>query len=71
MPIASILRYQMYFEQYEEEKRAMQAYAGLDRNARVCAGCGVESCVAGCPHGLPVALKLRAAHGTLSFASHA
>lgn len=71
VPIASILRYQMYFEQYEEEKRAMQAYAGLDRNARVCAGCGVESCVAGCPHGLPVALKLRAAHGTLSFAGHA
>ena len=67
VPIASILRYQMYFERYEEEKRAMQSYTALQRNATDCLTCSVESCVAGCPHELPVALKLRAAHDTLSF----
>ncbi len=67
VPIASILRYQMYFERYEEEKRAMQSYAALERNATDCLACSLESCVAGCPHQLPVALKLRAAHDALSF----
>ena len=71
IPIASILRYQMYFEQYQEEKRAMQSYAALERGASVCLGCSVESCVAGCPNGLPVSLKLRAAHSALSFRGYA
>jgi predicted aldo/keto reductase-like oxidoreductase len=57
----------MYFERYEEEKRAMQSYTALQRNAADCLSCSVESCVAGCPHELPVALKLRAAHDALSF----
>lgn len=69
VPIASILRYQMYFESYEDEKRAMQSYAGLGRNAAVCLDCAVESCSGGCAYGLPVALKLRAAHNALSFES--
>ena len=67
VPIASILRYQMYFEQYQVEKQAMQSYAALGRNALACLGCSVESCVGGCPNGLPVSLKLRAAHDALSF----
>lgn len=67
VPIASILRYQMYFESYEDEKRAMQSYAGLSRNAEACLSCQVESCTGGCGHGLPVALKLKAAHSSLSF----
>lgn len=71
VPIASILRYQMYFEQYEEEKRAMQSYAALGRDASACLDCSVESCIGGCPNGLPVSLKLRAAHGTLSFRGYA
>jgi len=67
VPIASILRYQMYFEQYGEEKRAMQSYATLNRNASPCLDCSVESCATGCPNGLPVSLKLRAAHSVLAF----
>jgi predicted aldo/keto reductase-like oxidoreductase len=66
VPIASILRYQMYFEDYGEEKQAMAAYAGLGRSADVCSGCSLELCTGACPHGLPVAGKLRAAHRTLS-----
>ncbi len=70
VPIASILRYQMYFESYADEKRAMTSYAELPRDASACLSCDSLSCVGGCPHGLPVALKLRAAHGSLSFAGH-
>lgn len=71
IPVASILRYQMYFEQYEEEKRAMRSYAALRRDASACLDCAVESCVQACLHGLPVPLKLRAAHGSLSFGGYA
>jgi predicted aldo/keto reductase-like oxidoreductase len=71
VPIASILRYQMYFEQYEEEKRAMQSYAALERDGSACLDCSLESCIKGCPNGLPVSRKLRAAHAALSFATYA
>ncbi len=67
VPIASILRYQMYFDHYEQEKDAMQSYSGLDQNAAECLACAVESCVGACPYSLPVALKLRTAHDELSF----
>jgi len=69
--IASILRYQMYFDQYEDEKRAMQSYARLDDNASACLDCFVETCVDACPNRLPVSLKLRAAHASLTFADYA
>lgn len=67
VPVASILRYQMYFDSYEDEKRAMQSYAGLKQTAATCLNCALESCTSGCGYGLPVALKLRAAHNSLSF----
>ena len=67
VPIADILRYQMYFENYGEEKRAMGSYAGLERNASACLGCSLESCSARCSYGLHVAQKLRDAHHALSF----
>jgi uncharacterized protein len=67
VPIASILRYQMYFENYADEKRAMHAYAALPKNAATCQGCGADPCANACPHDLPVGLKLRAAHQILSF----
>jgi len=67
VPIASILRYQMYFEHYGDEKRAMEAYADLGLRAHDCLGCVAESCVGGCPHELPVASKMRIAHRQLSF----
>lgn len=68
VPIASILRYQMYFEDYADQKRAMADYAALPRNAAACLTCTAQGCNGGCPHGLPVALKLRTAHEDLIFA---
>ncbi len=65
--IATILRYQMYFENYGEEKRAMLGYAGLDKNAEACLDCDDAACAGACPYGLAVGEKLRAAHRTLSF----
>jgi predicted aldo/keto reductase-like oxidoreductase len=69
VPVASILRYQMYFEQYGEEKRAMQSYAGLARNASACLSCASTPCMGACPNGLPVSRKLQAAHGSLTLGS--
>ncbi len=68
VPIATILRQQMYFEDYGDEKRAMQGYAHLEKNAAACLDCGSnDPCNDGCPYGLKVGGKLRAAHRTLSF----
>jgi hypothetical protein len=67
VPIASILRYQMYFEQYADEKRAMAQYAELEHNASTCLACGDRPCDSACPHGLPVSGKLLAAHESLTF----
>ncbi|MBF0400609.1 MAG: aldo/keto reductase [Magnetococcales bacterium] len=67
--VANILRYQMYFEDYGDEKRAMQQYAALTRSAAPCLECQQPLCTATCDHGLPVADKLQAAHRTLSFAT--
>lgn len=65
--IAAILRHQMYFEDYGEEKRAMLGYAGLEKQADLCTGCSDAACNAACPYGLPVSAKLEAAHRTLAF----
>jgi uncharacterized protein len=64
--IAAILRYQMYFENYGEEKRAMLAYAGLEKNAANCLDCADDGCSTSCTYGLDVGAKLRSAHRTLS-----
>lgn len=65
--IANILRHQMYFEDYGDEKRAMQQYAALTHSAAPCLTCSEPTCTAACDHGLPVASKLQAAHRLLSF----
>ncbi len=67
VPIASILRYQMYFEHYADEKRAMAEYAALERDAALCTGCDDAACNRACAYGLPVGAKLQAAHRDLSF----
>ncbi|MBF0127278.1 MAG: aldo/keto reductase, partial [Magnetococcales bacterium] len=64
--VAAILRYQMYFENYGDEKRAMLSYAALERNAGLCAGCEDDACTSACGYGLPVSRKLRAAHRLLT-----
>ncbi len=65
--IATILRYQMYFENYGLEKRAMEGYAKLASTAECCATCEDDACEQACPYGLPVAEMLRRAHEQLSF----
>jgi aryl-alcohol dehydrogenase-like predicted oxidoreductase len=67
VPVATTLRYQMYFENYGQEKDSLAAYARLGGGAAGCLSCDVQSCVAACPYGLPVSASLRRAHRTLSF----
>ncbi|MBF0179791.1 MAG: aldo/keto reductase [Magnetococcales bacterium] len=64
--IASILRYQMYFSNYGDEKNAMRAYASVEKNAAACGECADDGCSRACPYGLPVAQKLAAAHRLLT-----
>ncbi len=67
--IATALRYQMYFKNYGMEKRAMESYASLLKNAAVCIDCEEESCAAACPYGLELRAMLRETHETLSFSA--
>jgi predicted aldo/keto reductase-like oxidoreductase len=66
--IASILRYQMYFDDYGDEKKAMESYAALGSGIDACATCATIACDRACPHGLPVRSKLAAAHRSLTLA---
>jgi predicted aldo/keto reductase-like oxidoreductase len=66
--IATILRYQMYFDDYGDQKKAMESYASLDGGIDACATCSTSDCNRACPHGLPVRTKLGAAHQTLTLA---
>lgn len=65
--IASVMRYRMYFMDYGMEKRAMESYALLKRNASACLGCVDPVCAGSCPHGLPVKEMLCDAHESMSF----
>ncbi len=65
--IATILRYQMYFQDYGMEKRAMEGYVSLKQKANICLTCTDTLCEKACPYGLPVASMLQKAHEQLSF----
>ncbi|MGO9013394.1 MAG: aldo/keto reductase [Dissulfurispiraceae bacterium] len=67
--IASVLRYQMYFKDYGMEKRAIQSYASLTRNAAACAECNEPACIGKCPYGLSVKEMLCDAHESMSLMS--
>ncbi len=67
VPVATTLRYEMYFRDYGMEKRAMRSYAALTRDATSCLDCEAPHCTHACPYGLPVQALLRAAHDDLSF----
>lgn len=66
LDVATILRYQMYFADYKDEKRAMVAYRSMEKNAELCLDCADEACTTACGYGLPVGDKLRAAHRLLT-----
>ena len=69
VPVADILRYKMYFEDYGEEKFAMQRYGLVPASARPsrCAGCAAP-CETACPYGLHVRERLAEADRQLRFA---
>jgi len=66
--IAGVLRYDMYFSGYGQEKRAMEQYARIEPKADVCGGCGEAACESACPFGLPVRSLLGRAHENLTLA---
>ena len=68
VPVADILRYKMYFEDYGEQKFAMQRYGLVPSSARPdrCAGCEAP-CEAACPYGLRVRERLNYADQQLRF----
>ncbi len=63
--IHDVLRHRMYFEDYGWEKEAMRLYAGLERDASVCAGCSAP-CLGSCPVGIPIQERVGGAHTLLS-----
>ncbi len=67
VPVATIMRYHMYFQDYGHEKHAMECYAGLNNKAHACDACVDKTCSSACPYGLPVAGLLSRAHDNLTF----
>ncbi len=67
VPVATTLRYQMYFKDYGMEKRAMESYAGLQSDAGACLTCQHPACIGACTYGLPIRDMLCEAHESLSF----
>ncbi|MDX1648615.1 MAG: aldo/keto reductase [Myxococcota bacterium] len=65
LPIADVLRHRMYFEDYGDEKEAMRLYAGLEKNASVCAGCAAP-CLGACPLGVSIRDRMVGAHELLT-----
>ena len=63
--IADVLRHKMYFEDYGDERMAMERYAGLTHNASSCAECTHQRCLGSCPYGLSIPELTRQAHRLL------
>jgi ferredoxin len=65
VPVHDVLRHRMYFEDYGDEKQAMQGYAKLDVDASACLNCAAP-CVGGCPEGIPIQERMLGAHQMLT-----
>jgi aryl-alcohol dehydrogenase-like predicted oxidoreductase len=65
LPIADVLRYRMYAEDYGWRAEGRERYAQLDKNASVCASCSAP-CLGSCPVGVPIARRMEEAHQLLS-----
>lgn len=63
--IHDVFRYRMYFEDYGQEKRGIQSYARLERNASACLGCAAP-CAGSCPVGIPIQQRMLETHELLS-----
>ena len=64
--IHDVLRHRMYFEDYGDEKNAMELYARLERRADACVGCDAP-CAGTCPVGIDIPDRLAGAHRLLTF----
>jgi predicted aldo/keto reductase-like oxidoreductase len=67
VPIHDILRYRLYFNNYGQEKYAMNLYAALpeDKTVQQCVSCDAP-CGGACPHGIAIPSKLAEAHSELT-----
>jgi hypothetical protein len=68
IPIATTLRYRMYFEDHGMEKEAIVAYNQIGNKALSCKDCRDAECEKSCPHGLNVKKMLLEAHEMLTIA---
>lgn len=66
--IAEVMRYDMYFAAYGEDRHARAEYAAMPAGTRAdhCASCDGTPCAAACVHGLPIHTKLTLAHTRLA-----
>jgi len=65
LAINDVLRFRMYFEDYGWEKRGIQHYAQLGKNASACIGCAAP-CTGTCPVGIPIQQRMLESHELLS-----
>jgi hypothetical protein len=67
--IADALRYDMYYTEHRQQRRAMEAYARLgEGRAGACATCTAAPCVRACPYELPLRSLLQDADSRLRWA---
>ena len=55
----------MYFEDYGDQKQAMQLYAKLEQNASACLTCDAP-CAGACPENIPIHDRMVGAHQMLT-----
>jgi predicted aldo/keto reductase-like oxidoreductase len=67
VPVADILRYRMYFENYREQKLGIEKYRQVPvaRRANQCKGCPAP-CEAACPYHVRIRERLSGAHRMLA-----
>ncbi len=65
VPIADVLRHRMYFEDYGDQKQAMQLYAKLEQNASACLTCDAP-CTGACPENIQIHDRMVGAHRMLT-----
>ena len=65
VPIADVLRHRMYFEDYGDQKQAMQLYAKLEQDASACIGCDAP-CAGACPENIQIHDRMLGAHRMLA-----